>query len=228
MTGRESRSQQAGPLTDSAAAEIRGYAWAWRRLIVAAVIGSAGFLLFQTVDVSVAGWSERSIRLDRDGAIEQIIEGFRNFGQLLTIIAVIVLIGLLDTRRKRIIIALLVAQIGSKVTYEVAKHTIARERPYITVSRPVEDRAAEDTWLGYRLGNTSRDYQSFPSGHSAAAFAFAGVLAWYYRRAGAVFWVLAAGCAATRALNLMHWPSDCVVGAALGYIWAQVGLRCAR
>jgi undecaprenyl-diphosphatase len=85
-----------------------------------------------------------------------------------------------------------------------------------------------DTWRGARFGNTSRDYQSFPSGHSAAAFALAGVLAWYYPKAAALFWFLAVGCMAQRIIELAHWPTDCVVGAALGYLWAQIGLRIGR
>jgi membrane-associated phospholipid phosphatase len=58
---------------------------------------------------------------------------------------------------------------------------------------------------------------SFPSGHSGAAFAFAAVLARFYPRLRWVFWVLAAGCAVSRSLDAVHWPSDCLAGATIGY-----------
>ncbi|MCB9866555.1 MAG: phosphatase PAP2 family protein [Phycisphaerales bacterium] len=219
-----------GRLARDAAVERRRYTWRWWRLVMALAIGAIAFFALEMVDVPIGRWCARAVHIEDGSAFEQIVGGFRNFAQVLTLVVVIVLVALFDTRRKRIIIALLVAQAGAKVTYEVAKHTIARDRPYVVTAR-VDDEAGGapvDTWRGVRMGNSSRDYQSFPSGHTAAAFVMAGVLVWYYPRAAVMFWVLAVGCGVTRVLQLAHWPSDCAVGAALGYVWAQIGLRAGR
>jgi len=208
----------------------RRYAWRWSRLGIAVLIVAAGFALLRRVDPAIAPIVRWTETLSEDGFGDQIFEGFKNFAQPLTIGAALTLVALLDGRRKRILIALLAAQLGANVTYSLAKFAVGRDRPFVALAR-VEvggDLAAVNTWRGYRLGNTSRDYQSFPSGHSAAAFALAGVLAWYYPRASALFWLLAAGCAFSRVMHAAHWPSDCIVGAGIGYVWSQIGLRIAR
>ncbi len=82
-----------------------------------------------------------------------------------------------------------------------------------------------DTWLGWRPGNASLMTQSFPSGHAAGAFALAIVLAYFYPRLAWMLWVLAVGCTLTRYVDAMHWPSDCWVGAVIGYVAARIALR---
>src|SRR5690606_33322450 len=69
------------------------------------------------------------------------------------------------------------------------------------------------------------DLQSFPSGHTAAAFAFAGVLAWFYPKLREIVYVMAIGCGVTRVVDAQHWASDCVIGACIGYASAWVALR---
>ena len=61
------------------------------------------------------------------------------------------------------------------------------------------------------------DRESFPSNHSACAFALSAALATFYPQAAATFWALAVACAVLRYLLDAHWPSDVVGGAALGY-----------
>lgn len=67
--------------------------------------------------------------------------------------------------------------------------------------------------------------QSFPSGHTAAAFAFAGALSLHFRS----FWIvavalgLAIGVGISRMAVGVHWPLDVVAGAGLGWLCAVVG-----
>ena len=68
-------------------------------------------------------------------------------------------------------------------------------------------------------------YRSFPSGHSAGSFAFAGIMIWFYPRLKYTFWLMAIGCALSRAVEVAHWPSDCLVGATIGYFSAWITLR---
>jgi membrane-associated phospholipid phosphatase len=141
------------------------------------------------------------------------------------------IIAAYDRRRRRgIVSAILLAQLIAGVGYHAGKGLIGRYRPYAAVAR-AEDSSTlttADTWIGWRPGNDAFETRSFPSGHSAAAFAFAGVLAWFYPRLGWLWWTLAAGCAASRYVEMFHWPSDCVAGGVLGYASARVALRVCR
>jgi len=57
---------------------------------------------------------------------------------------------------------------------------------------------------------------SFPSGHSANAFALATTLYFYDKRIGIPALIFAAIIGISRIFVGAHWPSDVIVGAALG------------
>ena len=67
---------------------------------------------------------------------------------------------------------------------------------------------------------------SFPSGHTACSFAAAGAV-WFagYRRAGAAAFVLAAVIAFSRLYLYVHWPTDVLGGAVLGWALGWAGAR---
>jgi len=63
--------------------------------------------------------------------------------------------------------------------------------------------------------------RSFPSGHSATSFAFAAVVAHRYPKNKWVKWgayALATGVSLSRYPAKKHYPSDILIGAALGYV----------
>lgn len=61
-------------------------------------------------------------------------------------------------------------------------------------------------------------YSSFPSSHTAHAFAMATVLADRYGLGvGTIAYTLATGVGAARIIQERHWGSDVVAGAALGW-----------
>lgn len=102
------------------------------------------------------------------------------------------------------------------------KWTAGRQRPYADTANPYNFQL----WRGF-AGNK---YQSFPSGHTTAAFAFASTLTresqfwwphatWYV---GTVFYGGATLIGLSRVYNNMHWASDVMAGAAIGTI---VGLK---
>jgi membrane-associated phospholipid phosphatase len=75
-----------------------------------------------------------------------------------------------------------------------------------------------DTWFKYRGSFTNGG--SFPSGHSASAFAVAFVIAGRYRAHRWVAWVAygtAGFLSLTRLPDQAHFPSEIFFGAALGY-----------
>ena len=61
-----------------------------------------------------------------------------------------------------------------------------------------------------------------------AAFTFAATLAWFYPQLRWMFWILAVGCAASRWIEGLHWPSDCLAGAVIGYLAACLAIRLVR
>jgi membrane-associated phospholipid phosphatase len=210
----------------------RHFHWRWGRVSIAAALCALGFFIFRGYDMRIGLWREGFMPFKEDGFADQIFEGFKNFAQPLTIASIAVFVGLMSKRRKRILVALLVAQLGAMLTYNVVKLTVARDRPYVVLEK-VESRrgGVGGRFVGSAL--SSGQYQhgtikSFPSGHTAAAFALAGVLAWFFPKAAPLFWFLAIGCGFSRVIDAAHWPTDCVVGAGIGYLWSQLGLRILR
>jgi undecaprenyl-diphosphatase len=66
---------------------------------------------------------------------------------------------------------------------------------------------------------------SFPSGHSAAAFAFATGVGDTLPEAGAALRALAAAVAYSRVHTGVHYPGDVLVGSMLGAALAQLTTR---
>ena len=99
-----------------------------------------------------------------------------------------------------------------------------RQRPFVA--------DGEDHWFGparffsaIRGRHGRRLYGSFPSGHSAAAFALATVVALQYRHRAWVpvmAYTIAAGVGLSRMTMDQHWASDVVVGAVIGHLVARL------
>ena len=79
--------------------------------------------------------------------------------------------------------------------------------------RPNREAAGRFTGPSWRHDNRR---ESFPSSHSACAFALTIVLVHLWPAAAGVFWMLAFVTAALRYLMNAHFPSDIVAGSLLG------------
>ncbi len=117
------------------------------------------------------------------------------------------------------------AAVSGVVTY-VLKRAIGRARPGLDSTH------ANDFGLG-RGFTSGNNYQSFPSGHTTAAFAFATAITARLaeRNSSSVNWAapalfsLATLTAIQRVTRHAHWASDCLMGAAIGTVG---GLAAAR
>jgi membrane-associated phospholipid phosphatase len=117
------------------------------------------------------------------------------------------------------------AAVGGAVTF-LLKRAIGRARPGLDSTR------ADDFGFGRGFFGGS-DYQSFPSGHTTAAFAFATAITARLgqRNSSSVNWAapvlfsVATLTGIQRVYSHAHWASDCLMGAAIGTV---SGLAAAR
>jgi undecaprenyl-diphosphatase len=89
------------------------------------------------------------------------------------------------------------------VVYRILKRHFARPRPFVACP-------------GVRACTRCLDEHSFPSGHTLHAVAFGTLLTAYYPGLAWVVWPFVALVAASRVVLGLHFPSDVVVGAAMG------------
>jgi len=112
------------------------------------------------------------------------------------------------------------ALIAGALIADVLKIGFGRARPFVTGNDSV---ANPGNWQFMR-GRKSGDFQSFPSGHTTAAFAAAAAVTnetsrwwpgsqWYV---GPIMFGGAAMVGASRMYNNRHWASDVMLGAAIG------------
>jgi undecaprenyl-diphosphatase len=80
------------------------------------------------------------------------------------------------------------------------------------------------TFTGFFPGVSNMKFQSFPSGDAAIAFAVSFILVHYFPKHRYILYILAAGCAASRVVLKLHYLSDVIMGAAVGYLAAKIVL----
>ena len=97
------------------------------------------------------------------------------------------------------------------ITTQIIKQLTHRHRPY------QDNPPNPKNWDG---PSTDWKYTSFPSGHTATAFALASLFSSVYRDkawVGILSYTIATGVAWQRIYDNKHWPSDVFLGAALGF-----------
>jgi undecaprenyl-diphosphatase len=110
----------------------------------------------------------------------------------------------------------LIASAIALATNQVISHIWARPRPF-----------AGHPLLTHVLAARTTD-PSFPSDHAAAAFAIAFAVLAFSRRVGAVFLALATLIGLSRIALGMHYPSDVLVGALVGFGTAMLVVTLGR
>lgn len=90
------------------------------RIAVGAAIAVAlvaVFLLLLRWDVALMRWRYTVMPETPGGTLVQILDGFRNFGQILSVVVAIAIVAAQDGRRRAIILSILLAQAISAFIY---------------------------------------------------------------------------------------------------------------
>lgn len=138
------------------------------------------------------------------------------YGQGMALLCIAAASGWKDRR----VVRIFVGTCAGGMAANGVKMLFARQRP-LTVD--FVNQSMVDTFAGFLpLTSLGSRFQSFPSSHTASAFAFAALLSWAYPRGRGMFLLAAAFVGIHRIIVSAHFPSDVLTGAAIGYLvgWA--------
>ena len=163
------------------------------------------------LDADILLWIQETVRLTGLNPIAAFYTHLGDAG-LLWIGLSLVMLCFPKTRRAGLL-SLLALAVGGLLTNVLLKHLVGRTRPWLTVE-------------GLLFLVEEGDPNSFPSGHTCAAFAAAGV--WlrtlprrWMRVTGIVMAVL---MGLSRLYVGVHFPSDVLAGVLVGLLCAQLAL----
>ncbi|MEK7583437.1 MAG: phosphatase PAP2 family protein [Patescibacteria group bacterium] len=127
-------------------------------------------------------------------------------GMAYVLVAVLVALWFLRKEQRRMVLVSIVsAVIARGVFVAIIRALYHRARP-ISVDA-VHQLVTNDAW-------------AFPSGHASFFFALATGVFLYNKKLGSVFYIFAALMGLARIFVGVHWPTDILVGAALGMLTA--------
>ncbi|MEG1429970.1 MAG: phosphatase PAP2 family protein [Oscillospiraceae bacterium] len=154
-------------------------------------------------------WIQEVVRCTVLDPIFSIYTSLGNFGLLFIGAAAMML--LFKKTRKAGLFALLAMALGFLCTNVVLKNLVSRPRPWLTVEGLIPLVAEHDP-------------NSFPSGHTCAAFAAAGVWVRTLPKTWAKWTALAAAILMgfSRLYVGVHFPTDVLAGLAIGLICSQI------
>jgi len=125
----------------------------------------------------------------------------------------------------RVLWRMIAASFAGGIMVDVIKAIVDRVRPRAADLSAVASALATFGTSAATHITSHSDVNSFPSGHAAMASGLAAALSWKYPRATWLFATLAVAAAAQRVATSAHYPSDVLLGAALGLVGAAVFLH---
>jgi undecaprenyl-diphosphatase len=164
---------------------------------------------------------------------EFLVISFQRLAEPLGITIVLTIVLLFDRRGGPIVIHCLWALLIAVLFINIGKQSIERIRPYASVAsnpyargdRPLDSFRWSESWKGFRFTDRRYADKAFPSGHSAAVFSYAAILAWFYPRLRIVIFLAASCSSLSRFFMEEHWLTDCYAGSLLGLTSGYLSLR---
>lgn len=141
--------------------------------------------------------------------VTRLLRSLEDWGENIYIAAVLYAIWFLDRHRRSRVVCVVIAAICVTLPIEGVKRIVGRERPDLANGLLVVH--------GWSAQSDKGDFQSFPSGHTAAAASYSGSLSAFYPPLTPMCVFLAAGCGANRIWKERHFFSDCLVGGVFGF-----------
>ena len=175
---------------------------------------SSGFFLIALIILSLDANISLFLLINKVGTafVDEIWILLTLFGNKMFIL---VLIFCFFSRSPDLLRAALIAALVSLLISSGIKSLIALERPYEVLN------PASFQLIGNKLTTFS-----FPSGHTTGAFAVMGCVGFYYKNNGLILLALffASLVGLSRIMLGVHWPIDVLIGAALGWVCASLGV----
>ena len=207
-------------LTDARDIGISPVRWNTYQWIGATAVVGATVLLF-TQDSHIQKFAQNNRTPALDKVSKYLFEPIGSGLYSLSAMGILYSCGLIwhNDRAKLTALKGVEAFILAGISNQLMKHLTHRHRP--SQDNPPNPGLWEGPFQGF-------DYTSFPSGHSAAAFAIATVVATSYKE---TIWVpivcysLATGASLSRVYDNHHWASDVLVGSAIGFAIGQLVVR---
>ena len=157
--------------------------------------------------------------------IREFVELFEAFSHAFGVLMILVTIYWLDPKSRSLLPRIGCAAIVGGLSANVGKLLISRVRPkYFDFVGGVD--STFGVWLPFT--NAGTNGQSFPSAHSATAFALAAALAWHYPRGRWLFAFMAAMAGLQRVAGYAHFLSDSFWGASIGWFVGSAFLHWPR
>ena len=139
--------------------------------------------------------------------LDQVIPWMTYLGSHFAVALFIILTWILTRRKKKILASLvLLYGVQSAVIYGV-KYLMGRQRPFCFLE------GGSKSFRGHELVLDP----GFPSAHSALSFMMATLLSVWFPRYRVLFFLLAGFIGWTRIYLYLHYPTDVIAGALLGY-----------
>ena len=195
-------------LSDIKRQTFRHHRWA----IACAIL--AIFVAIATLDRYAAAFA---IENKMPGDLRAFFQCMSFFGHGTGCLIAVTLIWSLDRKNKIAIPLVIGSALLAGAISTVIKILVHRPRPFVDVATISDGITLSDAVFENFL-------QSFPSGHTATAFALAMALSLLYRQGKPMFFSFAALAGIQRIISQNHFPSDVIAGALVGVASAQIML----
>lgn len=194
--------------------------WLWLFFVPATFLVLAIAAL--SIDIQVASYFKQG---KHPHFVVELVNNSEPFGHGLGILAITIAVVLLDPSKRPRIVWFVGGSLGAGILASATKLLIARYRPR---AFDLENGAVWQTFRCWFPGFGGTATQSMPSSHTVAAVGLAIMLTAWYPRGRWLFVTLAVLVGINRMHQLAHFPSDVLVGVALGWFvgsWCVIGDR---